>query len=158
MPQPFATRGSHDALEAGVDFAPKFDEHGLIPCITTHAESGEVLMFAFMNDLALAKTIETGYVHYWSRSRGKLWFKGESSGMTQKVVQMLTDCDQDCIVIRAIVGAASADPSTQASCHVGYRNCFYREIAVGELPDQGPVQLKVVQEKVFDPDVVYGDK
>ncbi len=151
----FAARGDTKAIEQGAAFAPKFDTHGLIPCITTHAETGEVLMFAYMNDLALAKTIETGFVHYWSRSRGKLWKKGESSGMSQKVTQMLTDCDQDCIVVKVEVGAASADPATAASCHVGYRNCFYRAVPIGELPEE-PIQLQTVQEKVFDPDVVYG--
>lgn len=144
-------------LESGDAFAPKFDENGLIPCITTHAETGEVLMFAFMNDLALGKTIETGMVHYWSRSRGKLWLKGESSGMTQKVVQLLTDCDQDAIVARVEVGT-SHDGSAQASCHVGYRNCFYRAIQTGHDHTLGePVKMKTVQEPVFDPDQVYGN-
>lgn len=152
----FAPRGDMKAIETGDDFAPKFDADGLIPCITTHAETGEVLMFAYMNDLALTKTIETGFVHYWSRSRGKLWKKGESSGMSQQVTQMLTDCDQDCIVVKVEIGAASLDPSTAASCHVGYRNCFYRAVPTGKLPAKGPIKLETVQEKVFDPDVVYG--
>ncbi len=150
----FAPRGDTRQLEEGPDFAPRFDADGLIPCITTHADTGEVLMFAFMNDLALSRTIETGYVHYWSRSRQKLWKKGESSGMTQKVVQMLTDCDQDCIVVRVTLGAAATGDS--ASCHVGYRNCFYREVSVGSVPEAGPVQLRLTQEKVYDPDAVYG--
>jgi len=154
-PPAFAPRGDTKTIEEGSTFAPRFDADGLIPCITTHAETGEVLMFAYMNDLALAKTIETGYVHYWSRSRGKLWKKGESSGMSQKVTQMLTDCDQDCIVVKVEIGAASMDASTAASCHVGYRNCFYRAVPIGQLPE-APIQLQTVQEKVFDPDVVYG--
>jgi len=157
MTSPFAHRGDNKQIESGDDFAPKFDEQGLIPCITTHAETGEVLMFAYMNDLALTETIRTGYVHYWSRSRGKLWKKGESSGMSQKVTQMLTDCDQDCIVVKAVVGAATTDPNTQASCHVGYRNCFYREVPTGSLPEDGTLKLGTVQELVYDPDVVYGD-
>ncbi len=144
------------ALETGPDFSPKFDEHGLIPCITQHADTGEVLMFAFMNDHALAKTIETGKVHYWSRSRNKLWLKGESSGMTQTVVQLLTDCDQDALVARVQLGKSTSGGGVQASCHVGYRNCFYRAIPTGQLPDDGPVQMKTVGEKVFDPDEVYG--
>ena len=154
----FAPRPADKAeLETGADFAPKFDEQGMIPCIATDAETGEVLMFAYMNELSLAKTIETGMVHYWSRSRGKLWLKGESSGMTQRVVQLLTDCDQDCIVARVRIGT-STDGSAAASCHVGYRNCFYREVeGVGEV-DRGTPKLRTVQEPVFDPERVYGEK
>lgn len=144
-------------LEEGDRFAPKFDDNGLIPCITTHAETGEVLMFAYMNELSLAKTIETGMVHYWSRSRGKLWLKGESSGMTQKVVELLTDCDQDALVARVTVGAAKQG-GAQASCHVGYPNCFYRAVPTGIGDTDTPVKLKTVAEKVFDPDEVYGNK
>ena len=145
------------ALEEGAGFSPKFDEHGLIPCITTHAETGEVLMFAFMNELSLAKTIETGMVHYWSRSRGKLWLKGESSGMTQKVVELLTDCDQDALVARVTIGKATKG-GVQASCHVGYPNCFYRAIPTGVGETNEPVQMSVITEKVYDPDEVYGKK
>ena len=145
------------ALEEGMGFSPKFDEHGLIPCITTHAETGEVLMFAFMNELSLAKTIETGMVHYWSRSRGKLWLKGESSGMTQKVVELLTDCDQDALVARVTIGKATKG-GVQASCHVGYPNCFYRAIPTGVGETNEPVQMSVVSGKVYDPDEVYGKK
>ncbi|MEM0915437.1 MAG: phosphoribosyl-AMP cyclohydrolase [Planctomycetota bacterium] len=145
----------HELEATDAPFAPKFDEHGLIPCITTDAATGEVLMFAFMNDLALAKTIETGMVHYWSRSRGKLWLKGESSGMTQKVVELLTDCDQDVVQARVEVGT-SHDGSAAASCHVGYRNCFYRAIPTGQAPtDHGPT-MSAVQEPVYDPEKVYG--
>ena len=151
----FAQRTDKAALETGHDFAPKFDEHGLIPCITQHADTGEVLMFAFMNDLALTQTIATGMVHYWSRSRNKLWLKGESSGMTQTVVQLLTDCDQDALVARVTLGKATTG-GAQASCHVGYRNCFYRAVPTGKLPDQTPVQMKTVGEKAFDPNEVYG--
>jgi phosphoribosyl-AMP cyclohydrolase len=144
-------------LEEGEGFSPKFDDNGLIPCITTHAETGEVLMFAYMNELSLAKTIETGMVHYWSRSRGKLWLKGESSGMTQKVVELLTDCDQDAIVAKVTIGKATAG-GVQASCHVGYPNCFYRAVPTGVGETDQPVKLKTVAEKVFDPDEVYGNK
>lgn len=152
----FANRTDHDQIEEGDRFAPKFADDGTIPCVTTHADTGEVLMVAYMNAESLALTVETGEVHYWSRSRNKLWKKGESSGMTQKVRQMLVDCDQDCIVLKVDLGAASADPGVQASCHVGYRNCFYREVELGR-PDTGPVKLKFVGEKVFDPGVVYGE-
>ncbi|MEM1355675.1 MAG: phosphoribosyl-AMP cyclohydrolase [Planctomycetota bacterium] len=143
-------------LEEGAAFAPKFDDNGMIPCITTHAETGEVLMFAYMNALSLAKTIETGLVHYWSRSRGKLWLKGESSGMTQKVVQFLTDCDQDALVARVEIGKAHAG-GVQASCHVGYPNCFYREVPTG-IGEDGAVELRIVTDKVYDPDEVYGNQ
>ncbi|MEM1099061.1 MAG: phosphoribosyl-AMP cyclohydrolase [Planctomycetota bacterium] len=153
---PFAPRPADKAdLEHGSEFAPKFDEHGLIPCIAQHAETGEILMFAFMNDLSLAKTIETSQVHYWSRSRGKLWFKGESSGMTQNVVQLLTDCDQDAIVARVTIGKSTSGGGVEASCHVGYRNCFYRAIETGK-PTSGPAQMAVVGDKVYDPAEVYG--
>jgi len=151
----FAQRPSDKvSLEVGSTFSPKFDDNGMIPCIAQHAETGEVLMFAFMNDIALAKTIETGKVHYWSRSRDKLWLKGESSGMSQHVVQLLTDCDQDVILARVTIGV-SKDGSAQASCHVGYANCFYRAI---ETPSEDPANAKldIVQDKVYDPDKVYG--
>ena len=156
MPITFAKRpADKKQLEQGAAFAPKFDEHGLIPCITTHADTGEVLMFAYMNELSLAKTIETGLVHYWSRSRGKLWLKGESSGMTQQVVQLLTDCDQDALVARVTLGKSTSGGGVQASCHVGYPNCFYREVPVG-IGEDGKLELKTIAEKVFDPDEVYG--
>lgn len=144
-------------LEEGEDFSPKFDDNGLIPCITTRADTGEVLMFAYMNELSLAKTIETGMVHYWSRSRGKLWLKGESSGMTQEVVELLTDCDQDALVARVTIGKANVG-GVQASCHVGYPNCFYRAVPTGVGETDGPVRMSTVTEKVYDPDEVYGDK
>jgi phosphoribosyl-AMP cyclohydrolase len=120
----FAPRGSKAALEAGLDFAPKFDADGLIPAIVTDAQSGEVLMFAFMNAQALALSIETGIVHFWSRSRGALWKKGEESGNMFNVVEMRTDCDQDVIWLRvAVEGDGHA-------CHTGRRSCFYRVLPV----------------------------
>lgn len=150
----FAERQDKQQIEEGSDFAPKFDADGLIPCITTDADTGAILMFAFMNNEALARTIQTGEVHYYSRSRQKLWKKGESSGLTQRVVQMLIDCDQDCIQLRVKV----ANVHGAGSCHVGYRTCFYREVPVGELPEGGPVKLRFVEtEKVFDPSQVYGN-
>lgn len=135
-------------LELGANFAPKFDEHGLIPCIAQHADTGQVLMFAYMNRDSLLKTIETGEVHYWSRSRGKLWKKGESSGMVQQVRGLYVDCDQDCLIARVVIGDPATTP--QAACHTGYKSCFYRQIR----PD-GSLQY-VEEEKAFDPDKVYG--
>lgn len=142
------------AQEESLALAPKFDENGLIPCIALEADTGEVLMFAYMNDISLAKTIETGFVHYWSRSRGKLWFKGEESGMTQKVVKLLIDCDQDCLVARVKIGA-STKGGVEASCHTGRPNCFYRAIPTGPGAAK---EMQVVLEKTFDPKVVYGQK
>ncbi len=107
------------ALEETLDFVPQFDDKGLIPCITTEAKSGEVLMFAFMNREALEKTIETGEMHYYSRSRDELWHKGATSGNIQSVIELRTDCDQDCIWAKVEAGPA---------CHTGEKSCFYRVI------------------------------
>ena len=112
--------------ENGRRFEPKFDENGLLPCVAIHAETREVLMVAYMNQQSLTATLETGEVHYWSRSRGKLWKKGESSGMTQHVRRLRVDCDQDCVVAEVIIGDPAVTP--QAACHTGYRSCFYREV------------------------------
>lgn len=107
--------------EEGLTFTPKFDDKGLIPCITTSAKTGKVLMFAFMNEEALNKTAETGEVHYWSRSRQELWHKGATSGHTQKVIEIRTDCDQDCIWV-------SVEMTPETSCHTGRQSCFYRKL------------------------------
>jgi phosphoribosyl-AMP cyclohydrolase len=106
--------------EAGTVFLPRFDSNGLISAIVQDAASGEVLMFAFMNEEALAKTQESLVAHFWSRSRGKLWMKGESSGNTLRVVEMLVDCDQDALVLKV-------EPAGPA-CHTGQRSCFYRAV------------------------------
>lgn len=151
----FADRESVEQVEEGDQLAPKFDANGVIPCVTLHADTKEVLMFAFMNAEALMLTIETGLAHYWSRSREKLWKKGESSGMFQQVRRMLIDDDQDCVVIEV----ALTEPTLggqEASCHVGYRSCFYREVPIG--PSDGTVRLRFTEgDKVFDPKAVYGD-
>lgn len=118
----FAARGSKQELEAGLGFAPRFDADGLIPAIVTDAGSGEVLMFAFMNAQALALTIESGIVHFWSRSRAALWKKGEESGNMFNVVEMRTDCDQDVIWVRVDV------MGDKHACHTGRRSCFYRVV------------------------------
>jgi phosphoribosyl-AMP cyclohydrolase len=146
---PWHTRDGVD-VEAGDAFAPKFDADGLIPCIAQHADSGRVLMFAFMNAESLAATIRTGQVHYWSRSRGKLWKKGESSGMVQQLVDLRTDCDQDVVLATVRVGD---DPEQvpQAACHTGYASCFYRAVEA-----DGGTLRQVDAEKAFDPDAVYG--
>jgi phosphoribosyl-AMP cyclohydrolase len=133
----------HDR-EEGLAFQPKFDASGLVTCVATDAANGDVLMVAHMNDEALRKTIATGEAWYFSRSRNALWRKGESSGQTQRVIEMRTDCDQDAIWIRVEqIGAA---------CHTGRRSCFYRTVA----SDEGDTQLSFVDaERLFDPDKVY---
>ena len=134
---------SHD-VEEGLDFQPKFDASGLVTCVATDATSGDVLMVAHMNDEALRKTIATGEAWYYSRSRKKLWKKGESSGHTQRVVEMRMDCDQDAVWIKV--------EQHGAACHTGRRSCFYRAVT-GE---GGETKLSFVDaDKLFDPAKVY---
>lgn len=113
-------------LEESLDFSPQYDQNGLIPCITTDAETKDVLMMAYMNEEALRKTIQTGQAHYWSRSRQSLWHKGATSGFTQKIIEMHTDCDQDCILISVIVN--KGEGKAEGTCHTGRETCFYRKI------------------------------
>ena len=145
-----APRTSVEQVEEGQDLAPKFDRDGLIACVTTDAKSGEVLMLGYMNREALEKTILTGEAHYWSRSRQVLWHKGATSGLVQRVVEMRIDDDQDAVWLRVAVAAGTH--SEPASCHVGYRSCFYRtvELKTGKI-------IYAETEKTFDPKVVYGD-
>ena len=151
MSGPFAKRATVEQVEEGVELAPKFDDRGLIPAVTTDFESGELLMHGFMNEEALRRTIETGEAHYYSRSREAVWHKGATSGLVQNIVEMRIDDDQDCVWLRVRVGGNGA------SCHVGYRSCFYRSLPTGALPD-APVTLTFEEtEKVFDPLAVYGD-
>ena len=151
----FEERRSIEQVEEGTDLAPKFDERGLIPAVTTDAKSGELLMQGFMNAESLQLTIETGEAHYFSRSRQAVWHKGATSGLVQKVVDLMIDDDQDCIWLKV-------DVSGGASCHVGYRSCFYRRVPVGDefsaRQRDGKVSLEFTDmEKVFDPAEVYGD-
>lgn len=132
---------SSEAAE-GTRFHPKFDATGLIPAIVTDAGDGSVLMFAFMNEEALEKTLTSGIVHFWSRSRGALWRKGESSGETLGVVEILTDCDQDVLQIKA------RRDGVGAACHTGRKSCFYRRLKDGQLEIVDMVRL-------FDPAKVY---
>ena len=144
----FSQRESVEQVEEGNDLAPKFDEHGLIPVVTTDFSSGEVLMHAYMNAEALIQTIQRGEAVYWSRSRKCLWHKGATSGLVQGVREMRIDDDQDCIWLRV-------DVLGGASCHVGYRSCFYRAVPLG---DQAGASLGFTEtEKVFEPKSVYGD-
>jgi phosphoribosyl-AMP cyclohydrolase len=137
-------------IEEGTVFAPNFDAEGLIPVVTTSAKTGEVLMLAYMNEEALTRTIETGEAHYWSRSRGGLWRKGEVSGNTQRIVELRTDCDQDAIWLKVEIAG------TEACCHTGRRSCFYRALPVGGAPGPGLSLRFVDAERQFDPDEVYG--
>jgi phosphoribosyl-AMP cyclohydrolase len=151
----FKARETIEQVEEGSDLAPKFDERGLITAVTTDADSGELLMQGYMNAAALQLTITTGEAHYYSRSRQVLWHKGASSGLVQTVRELLIDDDQDCVWLRV-------DVSGGASCHVGYRSCFYRKVPVAtdfaNKQAEGHVQLEWTEtEKVFDPLEVYGD-
>jgi phosphoribosyl-AMP cyclohydrolase len=123
MPR-FAARASNREIEAGTQFMPGFDEHGLISCIIVDAGDGEVLMFAHMNEEALARSIETGEAWFWSRSRKALWRKGETSGNTLAIEEMRVDCDQDAILLRVWVAGKGV------ACHTGARSCFYRRLPV----------------------------
>ena len=130
-PPRFATRGDHDAIETGPDFAPKFDADGLIVAIAADASTNEVLMVAYMNAEALAKTIATRQAWFWSRSRQALWRKGEESGNTLEIVEMRVDCDQDAILMKARLAGDGV------ACHRGYRSCFYRKVPLGAEPTAG---------------------
>lgn len=123
------------ALEEGHDFVPRFDAAGLVVCVTVEAATGTVLMVAYMNRDALAATLDTGVMTYWSRSRGELWRKGDTSGQVQRLVEMRTDCDQDAILATVTVGGDGG------ACHTGRHSCFYRRIA---RTDGGPARLEHV--------------
>lgn len=129
-------------IEEGTDFTPKFDQNGLIPAIAQDAKTGQILMVAFMNQEALDITIQTQVATYYSRSRKKLWKKGEQSGHIQKVEQILTDCDQDCIILKVNVEAGQ--------CHTGYFSCFYRA-----LEKNSDKKLQFIAQKSYDPHKTY---
>lgn len=114
------------AIEEGMEFDPQFGADGLIPCVTVSAANKDVLMVAYMNRDALAKTLETGEMHYWSRSRSSLWHKGKTSGNIQRLVSLRVDCDQDCLV--AQVTMPGSEHNKEIACHTGRRGCFYREL------------------------------
>jgi phosphoribosyl-AMP cyclohydrolase len=144
----FAPQGGQEQVEEGHVFAPKFNSDGLIGCIVTDAWTGEVLMFAYMNSEALGRTIESGEAWFFSRTRGRLWKKGEISGHGQRVVEMRVDCDQDTLMIRVEQGGAGA-------CHTGRESCFYRSVPVRETANR-MLMLKFIGAKKFDPAKVYG--
>jgi phosphoribosyl-AMP cyclohydrolase len=140
----FAPPGTASDQEEGLKLTPKFDADGLLTAVATDARSGEVLMVAHMNAEALARTIATGEAWYFSRSRGALWKKGETSGHTQRVLEMRVDCDQDAIVIKV--------EQSGGACHTGRRSCFYRAVPLGNA---GAVALTFCEDRVFDPKAVY---
>ncbi|MDX5393131.1 MAG: phosphoribosyl-AMP cyclohydrolase [Caulobacteraceae bacterium] len=130
MSERFPTLTDTHQLERGDQLAPRFDDKGLIAAVATHADTGEVLMFAWMNAEALALTLKTGEAHYWSRSRGELWHKGATSGQVQQVVETRIDCDQDCVWIKV------RPQGDGGACHVGFRSCFYRVVENGRLAER----------------------
>ena len=147
----FKKRHSIKEVEEGKYLSPKFDKNGLIPVITADFKSGDILMHGYMNDEALKKTIETREAHYWSRSRKNIWRKGEISGFVQKVIEMRIDDDQDSIWL-------SVDIGNGASCHVGYRSCFYRSIPLGKINNDEKLEMEFKDnKKIFDPKKIYKD-
>jgi len=148
----FKKRDNIKEVEEGKYLSPKFDENGLIPVITTDFQTGGILMHGYMNDEALKKTIETKEVHYWSRSRKKIWHKGQVSGFVQKVKEIRIDDDQDSVWLSVDIGSG-------ASCHVGYRSCFYRSIPLGKIKNEEELEMEFKEkEKIFDPKKVYKDE
>ena len=129
----FPAASDKHALEEGLVLTPRFDAAGLVTCVATEARTGEVLMVAHMNAESLARSIETGEAWYWSRSRGKLWHKGATSGQVQRIVEMRVDCDQDAVWIKVEVGGDGG------CCHTARRSCFYRIQPVGGAADAGLV-------------------
>jgi phosphoribosyl-AMP cyclohydrolase len=130
MSELFPTTASKDELERGSVLAPRFDQSGLIAAVATHAETGEVLMLAWMNAESLKRTLDSGEAHYFSRSRQALWKKGETSGQVQKVVEVRVDCDQDAVWLKVL------PQGDGGACHVGFRSCFYRVVEDGKLVER----------------------
>lgn len=148
----FPARTSTADLELGLTLQPKFGPDGLIPCITSDHATNEVLMFAYMNAEALAHTIKTKKATYWSRSRNKLWIKGEESGNAQLVKELLVDCDQDVVLLKV-------ENLGGAACHNGYKSCFYRKLVDAADADETPtLKLEFSARRVFDPATVYKKK
>ena len=148
----FKKRDNIKEVEEGKYLSPKFDENGLIPVITTDTQTGDILMHGYMNEEALKKTIETREAHYWSRSRKKIWHKGRVSGFVQIVKEIRIDDDQDSVWLSVDIGSG-------ASCHVGYRSCFYRSIPLGKIKNEEELEMEFKEkEKIFDPKKVYKDE
>ena len=152
MEAKFEKRLSIEQVEESRSFAPKFDDNGLIPVVTTDFKNGEVLMQGYMNAESFGMTLELGEAVYYSRSRRQIWHKGKTSGLVQSIKEIRIDDDQDCVWLRVDVDGG-------ASCHVGYRSCFYRSVPFGkDIDNSDKIELKFEEkEKVFDPKEVYGD-
>lgn len=146
----FKDRKSIEQVEESCELAPKFDENGLIVVTTIDSETNEILMVGYMNQEALQKTIETQEAHYYSRSRDVIWHKGASSGYIQKINEILIDDDQDALCIKVNIG------ENGASCHVGYKSCFYRKIDLEDTANKPGLEF-TSDKKIFDPKEVYGD-
>ena len=147
----FKKRHSIKEIEEGKFLSPKFDENGLIPVVATDFKNGDLLMHGYMDYEALKKTIETKEAHYWSRSRKKIWHKGQVSGFVQKIKEIRIDDDQDSVWL-------SVDIGDGASCHVGYRSCFYRSIPLGKIKNEEELEMEFKEkEKTFDPKKIYKD-
>lgn len=152
MEAKFEKRLSIEQVEESRSLAPKFDDNGLIPVVTTDFKNGEVLMQGYMNAESFGMTLELGEAVYYSRSRKQIWHKGKTSGLVQSIKEIRIDDDQDCVWLRVDVDGG-------ASCHVGYRSCFYRSVPFGkDIDNSDKIELKFEEkEKVFDPKEVYGD-
>ena len=150
----FPARTTTAEIELGTTLQPKFGADGLIPCITTDHATNEVLMFAFMNAESLAQTLRTKKATYWSRSRSKLWVKGEESGNVQLVRELRTDCDQDVLLLKVEQAGAA-----NAACHNGYKSCFYRKLAdTAHVDEPASMKLEFTARPLFDPATVYRKK
>ena len=149
MIKEFDKRRSVEEVEEGKIFQPKFDHDNLIPVITVDKSNNEILMHGYMNKEAFRLSMQTKEAHYWSRSRKCIWKKGETSGLIQKIKEIKIDDDQDCVIFKVELGGL------QASCHVGYKSCFYRKLTSGE--GQYVDKLEFTEKKVFDPKEIYGN-
>ncbi len=148
----FKKRKSIFEVEEGKFLSPKFDSKGLIPVVTTDYKNGNVLMHGYMNKIALKKTIETKEAHYWSRSRKMLWHKGKTSGFVQKIKDIRIDDDQDAVWLKVDIGDG-------ASCHVGYKSCFYRSVPLGKIKNSKNIKMQFKEKKKkFDPNKIYKDQ
>ena len=147
----FKKRDNIKEIEEGKYLSPKFDKNGLIPAVTTDFQNGDVLMHGYMNVESLKMTIESKEAHYWSRSRKKIWHKGRVSGFVQKVKEIRIDDDQDSVWLLVDIGKG-------ASCHVGYRTCFYRSIPLGKIENPEKIEMDFTEKKIFNPKKVYKDE
>lgn len=151
MIKEFSTRKSVEEVEEGETLQPKFDHNNLIPVITVDQSNSEILMHGYMNQEAFRLSMQTKEAHYWSRSRKCIWKKGETSGLIQKIKEIKIDDDQDCVIFKVALGGL------KASCHVGYKSCFYRTVPL-KIKVDSDLKLKMnAQEKLFDPNEVYKD-